>query len=413
MKSSRFSRRNLLKTSVASAALGGAAPYLAMAQFGKTSETAKSTSAELAADKSLIPIWDPSVAFPSPRKMRDLDVVTHVVVERAQAVGYHYLLTAVIMHHRDRFYMGWLNHAEREYDDSSGVVIRGSTSSDAIHWNKPAIWAQAGLIPQATSFLTPVLFSHHDTLYGFFLCWYKDNPLPATELFILNESTGQWEWQQGSAIPRFHAMGVPERLDNGNWILSGEDHWDDAAVAISDGDDFTKWRMVTIPRPEEMKLRYPESAIINQGNNKLISFSRPSKTRTAPVAMSNDGGETWTTLGMSNFPLAKSKPFAGKLTTGHNYLLTNSLEDGRCLLSIALTDANGGLFKHIFKVRHQQWPARRVFVLGTKNYVGQATEWSYPSAFEYNGNLYVAYSQGKEDCVLSIIPIEALTAPKI
>ncbi|MDD4565891.1 MAG: hypothetical protein PHE79_10515 [Eubacteriales bacterium] len=44
----------------------------------------------------------------------------------------------------------------------------------------------------------------------------------------------------------------------------------------------------------------------------------------------------------------------------------------------------------------------------TETYVGTSTEWSYPNAYEHNGNLYITYSQGKEDCVLSIIPIEAL-----
>jgi len=119
---------------------------------------------------------------------------------------------------------------------------------------------------------------------------------------------------------------------------------------------------------------------------------------------------------LSNFPLEASQPFAGKLSTGQNYLLTNSLEDGRSLLSIAVTGPEGGLFKRIFKVRHQKWPARRLFGgfnaeswTGEKgSWVGKPTEWSYPNACEHDGKLYITYSMGKEDCVLSIIPIEVL-----
>jgi hypothetical protein len=33
-----------------------------------------------------------------------------------------------------------------------------------------------------------------------------------------------------------------------------------------------------------------------------------------------------------------------------------------------------------------------------------------PYGYEYEGRLYVVYSVGKEDCGLSILPIEALTA---
>jgi hypothetical protein len=40
--------------------------------------------------------------------------------------------------------------------------------------------------------------------------------------------------------------------------------------------------------------------------------------------------------------------------------------------------------------------------------VGNSTEWSYPAAIEHEGKLYVTYTQGKEDCVLSIIPLTAL-----
>ena len=52
-------------------------------------ETKRLTSTELAADRSLFPIWDPSVPFPSPQNMCDLDVITQVVVERAQPGKWH------------------------------------------------------------------------------------------------------------------------------------------------------------------------------------------------------------------------------------------------------------------------------------------------------------------------------------
>jgi hypothetical protein len=40
--------------------------------------------------------------------------------------------------------------------------------------------------------------------------------------------------------------------------------------------------------------------------------------------------------------------------------------------------------------------------------VGGNTEWSYPAAIEHDGKLYITYTQGKEDCALSIIPLSAL-----
>jgi hypothetical protein len=203
----------------------------------------------------------------------------------------------------------------------------------------------------------------------------------------------------------------PQRMADGNWAIGGEHYWFDAAVAISKGDDFTRWELVDATRPEAFRLLFPESAVINQ-DDRLIIFCRPNpyaKNLTAPVSESRDCGRTWTPLCLSNFPLANSKPFSGRLSTGQNYLLTNSLEEGRCLLSIAVTGPEGGLFRRIFKLRHQQWPARRLWGgYGDGSGAGKPTEWSYPSAMEHDGKLYIVYTQGKEDCVLSIVPIGVL-----
>ena len=361
------------------------------------------TSAELAADRSLIPVWDPAVPFPSPRDMVDLDVVTHVAIERAQPDGYHYLHEATIAWHRDRFYIGWSNHRTRE-DNNRDELIRGRTSADGLHWREPSVWVPDP-VSGAESLNHPLLFSHGDRLFGFFVGWHEE--YPTTELYVLDDHD-RWQYLPDSSLPRFLPFCMPQRTADGNWVIGGEHYWFDAAVAISKGDDLTRWEMVDVPKPDDLKLVFPESAIINQGHRLLI-FCRPNKSRTAPVSESRDGGHTWTPLGLSNFPLSPSQPFAGRLSTGQNYLLTNSLEEERALLTIAVTGPEGGLFRRIFKLRHQKWPARRLFGgFGDGSCVGMSTEWSYPGAIEHNGNLYITYSQGKEDCVLSVVPIDAL-----
>ena len=128
----------------------------------KTAGRPRPTSAELAADTSLIPAWDPAVPFPSPQDMCDLDVVTHVCVERAQPGGYHYLHEAAIAWHRDRFHLGWANHRSGETGDHD-ELIRGCTSPDALHWSEPSIWAQAPLTG-ATSYNHPLLFAQDGKL---------------------------------------------------------------------------------------------------------------------------------------------------------------------------------------------------------------------------------------------------------
>ena len=376
------------------------------------------SATEWAADTSLFPIWDPSVPFPRMEEMCDPEVITQVVINRGELDGWHYLHEASIMWHKDRFYACWANNPELEglnYDE----IVRGCTSFDGIHWTEPTIWVQAPALG-AHSFNHPLLFSNGEKLVGFFVAWYGEAHEPTTELFVLNEETGVWEHQEGSSLPWLVPFGTPQKMADGNWILSGENYWYQSTVAISHGDDILHWDLVPIPKPEDFTLHYPESAVILDGD-RLINFCRPDerlRMQTAPISISHDCGRTWEPMQLSNFPISDSQPFAGKLSTGQNYLVTSSLDgERRHLLTIAVTGPEGGMFKRVLKVRHQAWPARRLFGgftqldgSKTETYVGKSTEWSYPNAYERNGNLYITYSQGKEDCVLSIIPIEALKA---
>jgi hypothetical protein len=47
---------------------------------------------------------------------------------------------------------------------------------------------------------------------------------------------------------------------------------------------------------------------------------------------------------------------------------------------------------------------------GPPRYSGKAKgkQWSYPYGYEHNGKLLVVYSIGKEDCGLSVLPIESV-----
>lgn len=380
------------------------------------------TSTELAADTSLIPVWDPTVPFPSPKHMEDPGIITQICVERGQSGVYHYLHESTIAWHRGRFYVGWANHPHLE-DNNRNEIIRGKTSVDGLHWSEPSVWVQA---PQngASSFNHPLIFSQGDTLYGFFVAWHDGKP--TTQIFVYDDNTGAWQYQPQCDIPGFLPFCTPQPTNDGNWIIGGEYGWYESAVIISRGTDLTRWDLVTIPRPETLKILYPETALVNQPD-RILAICRPNakfnreaphivyppdeEMFTAPMAESRDNGRTWSPLALCNFPLTASMPFSGRLSTGQNYLLTNSLatEEGRSLLSLAVTGPEGGLFRRIFKVRHQDWPARRLFEgYGAESYVGTFTEWSYPKATEHNGNLYIVYSQGKEDCALSIIPIESL-----
>jgi len=363
-------------------------------------------SSQLAAETNRFTLWDPAAPFPAMEDMPDLPVVTHVQVERAQAGGFHYLHEPAIARHRGKFFACWANHPIAEVN-SLGEMLRGSTSDDGIHWSPPELWLD-GPMTQSASINHAVLAEHGGHLWLFASRWIDE--VPGTQPFVLNDSTGKWE-PRGDVIPGFVPFHRPMKLRDGNYILGGEESWWEAAVAISHGDDFSRWTFKRLPRPADMKLKYPETALIEQGD-RLIAICRPWEQPTAPASVSKDGGQTWTTLAPSNFPLQDSKPQSGLLSTGQYYLITNNLDaDRRALLSIAVTAPGERLFSRIYKIRHQTYPRLRHFGgygLKPTSMAGSPTEWSYPASIEHEGNLFVIYTQGKEDCALSIIPVSTL-----
>ena len=372
---------------------------------GKEAKLSRLSSVELAADPGALPLWDATVPFPSYEEMPDLGVVTHVQVERAQCGDYHYLHEPAIAFHNGVLHAGWANHPRFEANVKD-ELLRGRRSTDGgLTWGAAAIWVAPPALG-GESWNHPVLMSHQGRLWGFFTRWEKEEP--RTELFNLDETKQTWQPAQ-ARIPGFIPFTPPRKMRDGNWIVSGELNWFEPAVAISHGDDFTRWDVVRIPRPGAMKLLFPETTLLERGDT-LVAICRPKGAKTAPASVSRDCGRTWTPLRPSNFPIAESKPLCGRLSTGQQYLITDNLEQGRSLLSIAVTAPGGDTFCRIWKIRHQQTPVRRLLGApdGGKTHVGGHTEWSYPAAIEHEDRLIIIYTQGKEDCALSIIPVSAL-----
>ncbi|HEY3329707.1 MAG TPA: exo-alpha-sialidase [Capsulimonadaceae bacterium] len=363
------------------------------------------SSSAIAADKSRFEIWDSSVPFPLYDVMPDLDIVTHVTVEKAKPGGYRYLHEPSIAWHCGQLHAVWANHRELEVNETD-ELIRGRVSFDGgFSWQPPRIIASRSA-GGSDAYNHPVISSVNGTLWGFFTRW--DSGKPSTEIFTFEESACTWITTRVT-IPTLVPFRPPMKMADGNWIISGEAHWHDAAIAISHGDDFTKWDLVVIPKPDGLKVAYPETTLVQRGNQ-LVAFCRPPQPSAALVSASDDFGRTWTPLSYSNFPISDGEPYCGLLSTGQQYVITNSVENERQLMSIAVTSPGGRLFERIWKVRHQNYPVRRFGGGGGDAGIGNVTEWSYPAAVEHEGNLYICYTHGKEDCCLSIIPISVLAA---
>jgi len=226
------------------------------------------------------------------------------------------------------------------------------------------------------------------------------------EAFSLDEATNAWE-SRGVVAKGIWPLREPERMTEGNWFVPGCDENWLASVAISHGDDLTKWDVVKIP----VQGRIHTEATCWIDDNEITLVMRNHSPRApgdgyAAVSVSDDYGRTWTPSIESNLPLTGSKPYCGKLSTGQRYLIANTVrhpQRSRAPLTIAVSRPGEKLLCRVFRIRDARRPGAGDEV--DKNLC-------YPHAVEYDGKLYVIYSAGVgsnlNDCELALIPIEAL-----
>jgi hypothetical protein len=212
----------------------------------------------------------------------------------------------------------------------------------------------------------------------------------------------------------FWALNQPVKMGDGNWIMPGISAGPysntgtfPAAVAISHGDDFTKWDFVSIPVHEGLKM-WGESSIIVDGAN-VLNIARYAAKPLALIAKSADHGRTWSTMGESNLPMATSKPAAGMLSNGQRYLVcTTAANNGgkRYPLTIAISKPGEEVFSQVFVIRHAEHSGP-----GESN---PKASLGYPCATEHEGKLYIGFSNSGgragnlNSAEMAVIPIERL-----
>ncbi len=263
--------------------------------------------------------------------------------------------------------------------------------------------------------------SHKGTLWAFHGAYTGTMKGVHTRAYVLDETTQQWQ-PKGTVIEDgFWPMQEPQKMDDGNWIMAGlkVSAGDPAVVAISHGEDFTRWDVVPIPQAKDLKKMWGESTVIVNGKQ-ITSLSRYGDGAEALVATSEDFGRTWREMRPSNLPMATSKPIAGTLSTGQRFLVCTTTADSgkrRSPLTIAVSRPGETLFSKVFVIRHAEFT-------GGPGESNKGAALSYPYAVEHDGKLYVGYSNsgdkstrvgtGRElwnnnSAELAVIPVASLS----
>jgi hypothetical protein len=334
--------------------------------------------------------------------------------------SYRFLHGVALAWHKEKLYCSFGQNKGGE--NTAGEEARGRISTDG-----GKTWGEMFTIESGTNDLGVshgVFLSHGDNLWAFHGAYYDDFQRTHTHVYLLNEETGNWV-SKGIILDKgFWPMQEPQKMDDGNWIMGGirvatgfEFDGNLPAVAISHGDDFSKWDLIVIPTQQAIGNVWGESSVYFDGS-KVINVSRWGEKAKALVAWSDNYGRTWTVSCPSNLPMVTSKPYTGTLSTGQHYLIGTTTADfeGRAPLTIAVTRPGELYFSKVFIIRNAEFPDGP----GESH---SKVKLSYPYAIEIQGNLYVGYSnsgggigrigEGRElwnnnSAELAIIPIDLL-----
>ncbi|NUQ00961.1 MAG: exo-alpha-sialidase [Armatimonadetes bacterium] len=349
-------------------------------------------------------IWDPAVPPPAVATIQDLPRVTHVALHQAVAGDYQFLHEASLAAHEGILYAAWANDPEGEL--SPGGTCRGRRSVDGgLHWSEVEVIA--GELPGDERHNHGELYSDGQQLHAFVARYGLGEGFLAGAVTELHTLRPEGWVNRGTVAPGIWPFTKPTPTGTGELLMLGVNQHTYPVAALSQG-DLTRWEVVPIPAPEGLIFVEPGLLVYDDELVALLRYEptdaarREARSKVALASVSRDGGRSWSLAQESNLPLAMSKVYAGRLSTGQHYVVGNL--DSRDLLYIAVSRPGERLFSRAWSIRRGRSPEPR-----TAGYC-KTPQWSYPSAIEHEDNLCVAYSVGKEDCALSIIPLEALKA---
>lgn len=356
-----------------------------------------------------MPLWDTKQTVPKSAELPQVASAKFYVIkkQRPDEDGCRWTLGVGLAWHKGKLYAsyGYNTGDENTFTEEAHVRVSGD---GGVSWGRPVVMDSGeGNLGVSHG----VFLSQGERLWAFMGAFYDRFQRTHTRAYTLDEATGSWE-PRGVVIDQgFWPMQEPQKMADGNWIMAGARisngfgvEGDLPAVAISKGDDFTRWDMVVIAPAHGVGKIWGESTVIVEGQ-RVLNISRYGKKALALSAMSEDCGRTWTPSAPSNLPMATSKPYSGILSTGQRYLVCTTTADtggSRSPLTIAVGKPGELLFSKVFLIR-------RSVCDETPGVSNPKADFSYPYAVEHEGNLYIGYTHKSHAAnELAVIPVASL-----
>jgi hypothetical protein len=253
-------------------------------------------------------LWDPSRPVPEKAGITKLKNVKFHVIKKWEPKkdGYIWLHGIALAFHKGSLYASFGHNRGKE--NTSGEELSCRISKDrGTTWGPVVSMAKASKKGFARSHGN--LLSHKGKLWAFAPTFHGLRIVDHASAYLLNETNGTWK-DMGIICKKFWPTGAPKPLDNGNWIMAGTyvggkigGPLNPPAVAVSKGEDFTKWDLIVIPKKKDLIVWGESDVIINGRHITLISRGWKGPNAWAYVSKSSNSGSTWTELKAGNLPM--------------------------------------------------------------------------------------------------------------
>lgn len=309
-----------------------------------------------------------------------------------------------LIHHQNQFWIMWSDGPGVE--DRVGQRVKFATSPDGRTWSKPEFLTPEppGSGPTSEFYGTRTAKGLRWIARGF---WKRGDELlalasldeagdffgPGLKLraFCLNEATHSWD-DRGVVYDNTINNFPPERLPDGNWMMSrrAHDYQTTGAHFLVGGtaamDDWQSFPV--LGSNSELAAEEPLWWVLP--DNRLLALFRDNRHSGFVFrSFSADNGRTWETPVKTNFPDATSKLHGLRLRDGRYVLVSNANPKKRDPLVISLSD-DGVTFTQM-------------------GYLVGGRRVDYPHVMEHNGKLLVAFSGGKQSVEILQIRLDDLT----
>lgn len=332
--------------------------------------------------------------------------VEHTVVSDVtrEGVNQHNYLA----YYDNRYWLMWSDGPGVE--DRVGQVVKYSTSTDGLNWEKPKFltsypegsepgsphyntrtdeglrWISRGFWEYKGDFLA---LASLDEAAGFF------GPSLSLHAFKWNKESQSWE-PHGLVMENAINNFPPKKLPSGEWLMSRRSFdYVERGVDFMVGaeEHFNQWEVYPVfGTNTHMEAEEPYWWILPDNKNLMALFRDNRKSGYLYRSFSTDNGRTWSSPVQTNFPDARSKFHGLRLQDGRYVLVSNSNYKKRDPLTLAISE-DGMVF------------TKMGYLVGGRHI-------DYPHVLEHNGYLLIAFA-GDAKQKIEVVKVKVSDLDKI